>query len=351
VRCFGPLFPVLAACLGLAIACTSEEPAVEIVRPVISITVADVASFSESTLPGRAKAAQEANLAFEVPGKLIERPVDVGDTLQRGQVVARLDPRDFQNALDRALAAQTQARAYRDRVVEAGKTGAVSRQEVTDAKAQAAAAEAEVRIRRKALEDTTLLAPFDGRVAATYVENFQNVRAKQAVVRLLDSSRIEMEVSVPESLISLVPIAYDIRVEFDAYPERKIPATVTEIGDEASLATRTYPVTVVMDPPEDMEIKPGMAGKLTARADLPPEARETGVEIPLAALFAPPEDPEKRSYVWIVDPDALQVSRREVGVQQLTPWGARVRGLEPGERVVTVGVHHLREGQRVSLPE
>ena len=177
----------------------------------------------------------------------------------------------------------------------------------------------------------------------------QNVRAKQAIVRLLDASRIEMEVSVPESLISLAPAAYDIRVEFDAYPGRIVPASITEIGDEASAATRTYPVTVVMDPPADMEIKPGMAGTVTAKADLPEDAAEAGIEIPLSALFAPPDDPEKRSNVWIVDPDALQVSRREVSVQQLAPWGARVRGLEPGERVVTVGVHHLREGQRVSL--
>ena len=158
-----------------------------------------------------------------------------------------------------------------------------------------------------------------------------------------------MEVSVPESLISLVPIAYDVRVEFDAYPGQRLPATVTEIGDEASAATRTYPVTVAIEPPEDMDIKPGMAGTATGRADLPPEAREVGIEIPLPALFAPADDPEKRSYVWIVDPDALQVSRREVTVQQLTARGARVRGLDPGERVVTVGVHHLREGQQVSL--
>lgn len=331
------------------LACSSEAPAPEAVRPVISMTVADVASFSQTTLPGRAKATQEANLAFEVPGKLIERPVDVGDMLERGQVVARLDPRDFQNALDQALAAQAQARTFRSRVQQAAKSGAVSRQEVTNAAAQANAAEAEVRIRRKALEDATLLAPFDGKVAATYVENFQNVLAKQRIVRLLDTSRIEMEVSVPESLISLVPIAYDIQVEFDAYPGQTLPATVTEIGNEASVATRTYPVTLVMDPPEEMDIKPGMAGKVSSRADLPPEALEVGIEVPLPALFAPADDPEKRSYVWIVDPDALQVNRREVTVQQLTARGARVQGLEPGERVVTVGVHHLREGQQVSL--
>jgi RND family efflux transporter MFP subunit len=351
MRSANPTAFLACAGLGLVIACFSEEPPGEIVRPVISMTVADVATFRQSTLPGRAKAREEADLAFEVPGKLIERPVNVGDAVRAGQVVAQLDPRDFKNALDRALAAQAQARTFRDRVQQAAKTGAVSRQEVTDAVARSDAANAEVRIRRKALDDATLLAPFDGTVAATYVENRENVLAKQRVVRLLDTSRIEMILSVPESLISLVPIAYDIEVEFDAYPDRKITATVWEISDEASRATRTYPVTVGMDTPEDMDIKPGMAGKVTARADLPADARQAGIEIPLTALFSPPDDPEKRSYVWIVDPDTLQVHRREVSVQHLTARGARVRGLEPGERVVTVGVHHLREGRRVSLSD
>jgi RND family efflux transporter MFP subunit len=210
-------------------------------------------------------------------------------------------------------------------------------------------ADGNLRQARKALADTRLVAPFAGTVSATYVENFQNVLAKQRVVRVVDTSRIEMEISVPESLIALVPLAYDIMIEFDNYPGRKIPGTVSEVGNEASAVTRTYPVTVVMDPVEDMDIKPGMAGRLTARADLPPDAAEAGIEIPLAALFVIPNDPEKKSSVWIVDAAAGSVSRREIDVQQLTSRGARVRGLEPGERIVTVGVHHLREGQQVRL--
>jgi RND family efflux transporter MFP subunit len=304
---------------------------------------------SRSTFPGRAKAAQEANLAFEASGKLVARPIDVGDKLQQGQVVAQLDPRDFQNALDRAEAAKTQADALLGRVLEAAEAGAVARQDVTDAEAKAATADATVRIRRKALDDATLVAPFEGTVSAIYVENFQNVVAKQTIVRLLDTSRIEMEVSVPENLIGLAPVAYGIEVEFDAYPGRKIPATIKEIGNEASRATRTYPVTVVMDPPEDMKINPGMAGKLTAKADLPADAQRAGIEIPLSALFSPPDDSEKRSFVWIVDLGGLTVGLREVSIVLMTARGARVNGLEPGERVVTVGVHHLREGQQVSL--
>jgi len=113
-----PVKPVLVAacaCLSLAVGCSSEEPPVEVVRPVISIVVADVASFRESTLPGRAKAAQEANLAFEVPGKLIERPAEVGDRVERGQLLARLDPRDYEAQLLSAQGAYRTAKADYER--------------------------------------------------------------------------------------------------------------------------------------------------------------------------------------------------------------------------------------------
>lgn len=336
-------------CMACGVACSSGEPPAEVVRPVISMAVADVAAFSESTLPGRAKAAQEANLAFEVSGQLVERPVDVGDRIEKGQLLAKLDPRDYEARLASARGAYGTAKAQYERAEALVAREALALSVRDERRAVFDVAAGNLRQAEKALADTRIVAPFAGTISATYVENFQNVVAKQRVVRLVDTSQIEMEVSIPESLITLVPLAYDLQVEFDNYPGRKIPVTISEIGDEASAATRTYPVTVVMGPVEGMDIKPGMAGRVTGRADLPPDAKEAGIEIPLSALFAPPDDPEKQSSVWIVDEASGVVSRRELAVQQLTPIGARVRGLEPGERVVTVGVHHLREGQKVRL--
>ena len=98
-------------------------------------------------------------------------------------------------------------------------------------------------------------------MAATYVDNFQNVIAKQRILRLLDTSQIEMEVSVPEALIGLEPYVTDIRVRFKPFPDVEISARIKEISNEASITTRTYPVTIVMDQPEGAEIKPGMAEK------------------------------------------------------------------------------------------
>lgn len=343
----------LAALLGSSclLACSAEPPPPEVIRPVISMTVADVEAFTESTLPGRAKAAQEATLAFEVSGQLVERPVDVGDRVEQGQLLARLDPRDYEAQLVATRGAYKTAKLQYERAEALVKEDAIAESVRDDRRALLDVADGNLRRARKAVADTKLVAPFAGTVSATYIENFQNLVAKQRVVRIVDTSQIEMDVAVPESLITLVPLAYDVQVEFDTYPGRKIPATISEIGDEASEATRTYPVTVVMEPVEGLDIKPGMAGRATARADRPVDAKEAGIEIPLSALFAPPGDPEKQSSVWIVDEAAATVGRRDVAVQQLTAWGARVQGLEPGERVVTVGVHHLSEGQKVRLDD
>jgi RND family efflux transporter MFP subunit len=337
----------LAAALCVA-GCGGEPPPREIVRPVRAMQIAEAGALQERWFPGRATATQEANIAFEVSGRIVQRPVLVGDRVTEGQLLAKLDPRDFQNALDQARAAAARARAFRDRIVEAAKTGAVSRQEVDDAEAGLRIAQAEVQIRQKALDDSELYAPFDGTVSAILVENFENVLAKQVIMRLLDTSKIEMTVNIPEMVISNVPFVREIRVQYDAFPGRDFPAQIKEVSNEASESTRTFAVNLIMDQPEDVEILPGMAGRATGRVELPGGIEETGFEVSAAAVFS--RDNQK-TYVWIVDPDAGHVSRREVEVARVTPRGLVVKGVKPGEWVAIAGANVLQEGQKVRILE
>lgn len=330
---------VLGACGG------KEQPVVEVVRPVRAVKVADSEAFSGRRFSGRAKAVQEVALSFEVAGRMVERPVNVGDRVENGQLLGRLDPTDYQNALDAAVAQRAQAEAYRDRIAQAAKTGAVAEQELTNAQAAYDVAVAQVNIRKKALEDTRLHAPFAGEIAATYVEQFQNVLAKQPVMRLLDLSKIEVVFDIPESLISYTPYVRDLEVEFDAFPGRPVPARIKEVGTEATMATRTYPVTVIMDQPKGFRILPGMAGTSRGRLELPRETESSGLEIPADAVFAN----EGKEFVWVITGSPLTVTRREVRSQGLTSRGVRVLGIKAGECIATAGVHHLREGQRVRI--
>ncbi|MDJ0865982.1 MAG: efflux RND transporter periplasmic adaptor subunit [Myxococcota bacterium] len=340
------------AALGLlaVFACSEPPPPPEPIRPVVAMQVAHEGAFDERWFPGRAKATREANIAFEVPGRLVERPVQIGDRVETGQLLAKLDPRDFLNSLNQARAARNRASAFRDRVVQAARTGAVSRQEVTDAQAELEAAEAEVEIRAKALQDSELFAPFDGKVSAALVENFENVLAKQVIMRVLDTSKIEMVIDIPEAQISNAPYVTGMRVRFTPFPDREFRGEVIEISNEATEATRTYPVNILIEQPEDLEILPGMAGEATAILDLPDDPDDPkGLEIRLSALV--PADDGTSSYVWVIDRETQTVSRRPVELGDTTSRGIFVRGLERGEWVAVAGTRTLREGQRVRLVE
>jgi RND family efflux transporter MFP subunit len=336
---------ILPAFLGMA---CEEPPEPEAIRPVRAIKLGDASAFEGRWFPGRAKATQEANLAFEVSGTVVER-VDVGDKVTEGTLLSRLDPRDFKNALDRAAAERDRASAHLDRIRTAEASGAVSKQDLTDAEARYNQASATVKIRQKALDDTHIFAPFTGTVAATYVEKHEAVQPKQVILRLLDAQKIEMVIDVPESRIGNAPYVKELRIRFDTVPGREFPAEIKEISNEASQTTRTYPVTLIMDAPTDVTIQPGMAGEATARLELPEDKDLSGYEVPLSAIFS---EKDQTSYVWVIDEGSGQVSLRPVELGNLTPRGVLIKsGIKSGEWVATAGVHFLRDGQEVRILE
>lgn len=337
----------LLALLAAACAGESAQPAEDLVRPIRAVKIGDTEELDRNWFPGRAQATKEVNVSFDVPGKIIEFPVDVGDVVEAGQLLARLDASSYENDLTAAKAQLEQARAYRERIEQASETGAVAQQDVTDARARFDVAQANVQIKQERLDDTRITSPLSGNVAATYVENFQNVAAKQEVARILDISRIEMKIDIPESGISLLPYATDVVCRFEAVPGVEIPAEISEVGTEAAETTRTYPVTLVMEQPEGITILPGMAGAATWRVEAPADLGEDGFEIPLTALLRAEDG---SSAVWVLDEDSMTVSRRAVELGRLTARGVLATGVAADEWVATAGVYTLQEGQRVRLP-
>jgi membrane fusion protein, multidrug efflux system len=363
--CQRSFFRLLVACGAITwLAACSEKPGPEkpVIRPVRAIQVADPSKITQREFPGQAKATQEIELSFRVAGPLITRPVNVGDEVAADDVVARIDPRDFEvnlravkGQLTLARAAHKRAAADYERAVHILKDdpGAISRSAVDRAEedrdralANVDTLEASVQAAEDALSYTYLHAPFDGQVVALYVENFEDVRAKQPIMRILDTSSIEMVVHIPENLISYAPAVTKIEATFDAFPGRAIPATIKEIGTEASRTTRTFPVTLIMKQPKDFKILAGMAGTATAP---PPASLLTGkLELPVAAVFSPEED--GKSYVWVIDEGTKTVKRREVTTGELGDRGIQITsGLKSGEWVATAGIHYLSEGQQVTL--
>jgi len=199
------------------------------------------------------------------------------------------------------------------------------------------------------LSYTQMTAPFSGVISQKFADNFQNVVAKQPVLRLLDTSRIEMEVAVPESLIGLADYVEEVSVSFTSLPGMNVPATIARIGSEASLMTRTYPVTLVMEQPDGAPIQAGMAGFASGRVRLPSDWGEAGVVIPTSAVFTPTASEASTSHVWVIDEPSMSVKSHPIEILRAVAQGFLVDGLSKGDRIVTAGVNMLVEGQQVRL--
>ena len=350
--------------LGLLASCSEPPPPEKPARLVRALQVAASDGLARRAFPGKAQAAREANLSFRVSGQLLERPVDVGDSVEAGAVLARLDPADFQNAVGaaqgvlreaEAVLAKAEADYQRATNVQSEDAGAISQRAVDRnlaardaARAATSAARSAASIAQDRLGYATLTAPFPGEVVATYVEGFETVIAKEPIVRLLDRTGIEFIIDVPETSISYADYVTSAVVRFDARPDVEVAARVKEIAREASGSTRTFPVTLAMDQPEGFDILPGMAGSASIVAQLPDAAPETGINVPAAALFSSGDT--AKSYVWVIEDDVL--SKREVTVSMPSDFGVLVQsGLEVGEWIVTAGANMLSEGETVRVED
>lgn len=328
-------------------ACQQEKDHAKQARPVIAIKIEKPISLILRSFPGRATATRELNLGFEVAGTIVALPVNKGDTVKKGQLLSKLDPRDFENVLLASVAEQDRAQAYRNRIHEAVQANAVSKQDLTDAEAALKLAKANVNIKRKALEDSVMRAPFDGVIAWRYKETYQRVSAKEIILRLLDISKIEFTVNIPEHLISEAENVKHVTIRFDAFRNREIPASIKEIGTEASIATHTYPVTLIFDQPDDITILPGMAGVTYGGEEKADRPEHNWFVVPVSAIFTP--DGEKSSFVWLIDKKAKTVKRIPVKLDRLTKEGMRVQGIKQGQWIVVTGVNSLKPEQKVEV--
>lgn len=327
------------------------------IRPVKSMVIDPGRVSAGHQYPGRVRASEQVVLAFQVNGPIVELPVSRGQKVRRGDLLARLDPRDYQNTLQARQAEWAKARSDLDKLRQLHASGAATQRELTDAQARFDVAQSQVEIARKAVDDTQLLAPFDGTVADKFVDAFQNVQAKQPILSLQDVSTITIEVGVPEQRIIRVQRGgergrYRFVAVFDFLPDREFEVQFREIATEADSLTQLYRVTFEMPSPEQVTILPGMTASIREYL-LGGEDQsdpDLGHLIPLSAAGI---DGQGQYFVWKLEPTGGELfTARRVNVKAGPLSGDQVvilEGLSAGDRVATAGVTLLTEGQRVRL--
>ena len=346
---------ILTAVLSTTVLISScEQEVVEpepVVRPVKIMTVGEAAAGAAREFPGTIRANQHAEMGFEVSGRIIERLVNEGQRVNKGDELARLDDRDYQAQLDKTKARlrEAQSELNRSERIYEQNPGAISTQKIDTDRKSLEVAEAEVRIAEKAVEDTVLRAPFDGVVARRLVEDFQNVLAKEPVMILQDISSLEIEISVPERdmtrgatnrTMDQITERAQPRIEVSSLPGRSFPARVSELATTADPVTRTFQVRMVFEPPDDVSILPGMTARVSAKP-----LTDDVIRLPSHAAFA---DESGAAHVWIVDPSTMQVDRRPVQLGELTGGDVEIlEGLTEGDQVAISGVSQLRTGMQV----
>jgi RND family efflux transporter MFP subunit len=342
-------------CLALILA-GCEEPVVEqapIVRPVKVHTMGKPDAASRREYPGSIRAFQHADMGFEVGGRITEFYVSEGDEVVQGEVLARLDARDYEASMNASKAnlRKAQADLRRSKNIYKEDPGAISSETIDTHQRAVDVAKANLAVSQKALDDTKLRAPFSGRMARKLVEDFQNVTAKEPVLVLQDTSTLEIEINVPERDVARGPTdrasenvteRTQPEVIVSALPHLKFPAWIKEFASAADPVTRTFSVKLNFKNPGNVNILPGMTARV--QVTINPERAWT---LPVDAALA---DDSGKAFVWKLDPESKAVSRTPVELGDLA--GGRVRvtaGLEEGELVAISGVHQLRDGMVVRI--
>lgn len=317
-------------------------------RPVPTASVVSDSALRLRSFPGSVRASSRVDIAFNVDGLLIFHNGIEGTKVKKGEILARLDDRDAQNAYDAAIARHEDALKNYKRSLQLMKQKVTHQSSLDSLKAKLDIAAAEKRSRQKALEDTVLRAPFDGVVAKRFVEKNQHIKGKDVILSLKNVSLIDIVIQVPENLIARGGTSHfdKVKVQFDAAPGKWYPATMREYSVQSDPVTRTYEVVVSLSPPKTITVLPGMTA--TVQLEQKSAAEQGSINAVFVPLRAVAGANDSTSYVWVIPPQGGTPEKREVTIGVMKKNSIQIiSGLKPGELVAVAGVHSLRQDMQV----
>ena len=356
-------------------ACQEKQVEKEIpIRPVKFTTLKKTGVADNRSFTGTAKSKEEAKLSFRVAGTVTEILVKVGDRVRTGQLIATLDPEDYQVALKQVEAVESGSRANQksaeanyiaakssyQRIKKLYENNSVPLSQFEQAKAQYDAAKSnyeaaqfntdaskeQIQSAQNQVSYTKLTAPFSGIISSKHVEENELVNSGTPIITLSSEDDLEVQVGVPEVLISHVSNGMTTKIQFSTMPDILFEGKVAEVGFSPGNSS-TYPVTVDLLT-ENKDIRPGMPATVIFELSSE-EERRNKLLVPAASVG---ED-DKGRFVFLLEEQGENravAKKQYVEIEHLHTEGFEIKsGLQEGQMIATAGLNILLEGDVVRL--
>jgi membrane fusion protein (multidrug efflux system) len=306
--------------------------------PVETVMVSEQSVLDRFEAVGTIEADKAITVVAEIDASIISLPYKEGDSITRGEVIAKLDDSQLKAEADRAAALRDLNKASYDRIKNIVDQGAAAPQELDDASAALKVAEANLAFAKARLAKTLIMAPFNGVLGSRRISPGAFVRAGQAITDLTQIEEIRVHFSVPERFLSKLKLNSEVTVSTTAYPGYELKGRVNIIEPALDPNTRSARVIAQVKNPGG-RFRAGMSANVSAVL----AERQNSLTIPNEAVFA-----EGANFFVFVIKDDSTVTRTPLTLGLRLPGSVEVlKGLEPGMRVVRAGHQKLFEGAKV----
>jgi len=352
----------LSLLLALSACREAPPPPPERIRAIKTITVSEQAAGKIRQFSGVVEAADRSSISFEVAGNVREVRVDVGDRINKGQVLAVLDKRTYnlnvkaaEAEVGRAKVKLADKRNDLDRFQRINKQdpGAVSQAALDNSQAavdgainQVQFTKSQLKLAQRDLDKTVLRAPFDGVIATRNVEPFFEVARGQKLFDVFENTGMELAISIPEDAIDEIQMDQKGEIQFSVFADRTYNGKVTEISKVAGTAN-AFPIKLTIENP-DQRIRPGMTARVTLL--LSGDDEKAAYLVPLTAIAQ--RGDTTKGFVYIYDPQTSTVKKTQIESGSVRGNDVVIfGGVKNGDIVAVAGVSFFEDGQKVKLME
>lgn len=331
-------FAIMVLTMLSIYSCTSKQPEPAGPKQVLLANVESASSTHITTYPGRTQAAETANVAFRVSGTLASLSVHEGDHVRRGQVIARMDDRDYRTQLQATEAEYAQVKAEAERVMNLYRDSVMAASTYDKARYGLQQMEQKLRNHRDQLADCVLYAPFDGYVRSVLHEAHETIGAGMPILRLYAEGNTEITIFIPASEFQHRDAFESFTAQFDVLPGEVFPLQLVSISHQANV-NQLYEVRLSFKAPNS-QITPGMS--TTVALHYQQQDNATTI-IPASAIL----HDEKGTAVMVYKDGKVKRTSVEVSVLHRNGTAEITTGLIAGQQIVTSGVHTLSDGETV----